>query len=225
MAAMTLGATSKPSPHHLFSIPWVPLSYFPCPPTSNDRRKERPAATNCGKMASTTLGNNAASTPPRSTAHRITPYHRSKHRCANQSYEHKVTQKDNKRRSHQPPVPSGTKKVQQQHQQQHQQQPSNKRQNVNQTPRKAKSNNSNCKQATTCAAPGPPAEPLLDASNPQDAHRIGQRQKMIAKGKNTVGYSQYRTIVPLEKRKAKSYVKHHLKPKRPNKQKDVQLNQ
>ncbi|KAG7351791.1 histone RNA hairpin-binding domain containing protein [Nitzschia inconspicua] len=40
----------------------------------------------------------------------------------------------------------------------------------------------------------------LDVTVPQQAHKIRQRQKTIAKGKNTIGYDEYRKQVPLHKR-------------------------
>ncbi|KAG7365887.1 histone RNA hairpin-binding domain containing protein [Nitzschia inconspicua] len=40
----------------------------------------------------------------------------------------------------------------------------------------------------------------LDVTVPQQAHKIQQRQKTIAKGKNTIGYDEYRKQVPLYKR-------------------------
>jgi Histone RNA hairpin-binding protein RNA-binding domain len=44
----------------------------------------------------------------------------------------------------------------------------------------------------------------LDPSNPVHDHRIKQRRKMIAKGKNTAGYDHYLQQVPKSRRKARS---------------------
>lgn len=41
----------------------------------------------------------------------------------------------------------------------------------------------------------------MDPSDPKVAHRIAQRRKAIAKGKNTAGYAEYIRQVPKEKRR------------------------
>ncbi|OEU15414.1 hypothetical protein FRACYDRAFT_269351, partial [Fragilariopsis cylindrus CCMP1102] len=46
----------------------------------------------------------------------------------------------------------------------------------------------------------------LDTKNPQHAHKIQQRRKVIGKGKNTVGYDIYCSKVPKEKRQKRSMV-------------------
>ncbi len=46
----------------------------------------------------------------------------------------------------------------------------------------------------------------LDAKNPQHAHKIQQRRKAIAKGKNTIGYDIYRRSIPKEKRQKRSMI-------------------
>lgn len=70
--------------------------------------------------------------------------------------------------------------------------PSSKRQNSNPTPHKQRK------------AKNSVSEELLDATNPEHAHKIKQRQKMISKGKNTAGYARYRSMIPMKKRKARS---------------------
>ena len=40
----------------------------------------------------------------------------------------------------------------------------------------------------------------MDPSDPQNARRIAQRRKTIAKGKNTTGYTEYIKQVPKEMR-------------------------
>ena len=44
----------------------------------------------------------------------------------------------------------------------------------------------------------------LDAANPEQAHKIVQRRKAIEKGKNTIGYDEYCSRVPREKRHKRS---------------------
>ena len=44
----------------------------------------------------------------------------------------------------------------------------------------------------------------LDASNPTQGHKMQQRRKAVEKGKNTVGYDEYRRQVPIEKRRKRS---------------------
>jgi len=46
----------------------------------------------------------------------------------------------------------------------------------------------------------------LDPKNPQHAHKIQQRRKAIAKGKNTVGYDRYCRSVPKNKRQKRSMI-------------------
>eukprot|EP00536_Pseudo-nitzschia_multiseries_P000136 jgi/Psemu1/178105/e_gw1.3.2.1 len=46
----------------------------------------------------------------------------------------------------------------------------------------------------------------LDAKNPQQAHKIHQRRKAIAKGKNTIGYDVYCRKIPREKRQKRSMI-------------------
>lgn len=60
------------------------------------------------------------------------------------------------------------------------------------------------KRHKPCAAASPPVvPPVLDP--PSSAHtRVAQRQKMIAKGKNTAGYDAYRRQVPVEQRRPRS---------------------
>jgi Histone RNA hairpin-binding protein RNA-binding domain len=41
----------------------------------------------------------------------------------------------------------------------------------------------------------------FDVTVPQQAHKMQQRQKAVAKGKNTVGYDEYIRQVPKQKRK------------------------
>lgn len=45
------------------------------------------------------------------------------------------------------------------------------------------------------------AVPKLDPSDPESARRIQQRRRMIAYGKNTIGYDEYIKQVPKHKRK------------------------
>jgi hypothetical protein len=45
---------------------------------------------------------------------------------------------------------------------------------------------------------------IMDPSDPTQAHKIAQRRKAIAKGKNTVGYAEYLKQVPKEKRRPRS---------------------
>ena len=47
-------------------------------------------------------------------------------------------------------------------------------------------------------------EKLLDPSKPEEARRIQQRKRMIEKGKNTIGYTEYVRQIPKERRKPKS---------------------
>lgn len=44
----------------------------------------------------------------------------------------------------------------------------------------------------------------LDVSNPEQAHKMQQRQKAVEKGKNTVGYDEYCRQVAKEKRRQRS---------------------
>jgi hypothetical protein len=44
----------------------------------------------------------------------------------------------------------------------------------------------------------------LDPTKPDEARRIQQRKRMVDKGKNTIGYSEYTRQVPKERRKPKS---------------------
>eukprot|EP00535_Pseudo-nitzschia_heimii_P006296 CAMPEP_0197188980 /NCGR_PEP_ID=MMETSP1423-20130617/18909_1 /TAXON_ID=476441 /ORGANISM="Pseudo-nitzschia heimii, Strain UNC1101" /LENGTH=295 /DNA_ID=CAMNT_0042640983 /DNA_START=372 /DNA_END=1259 /DNA_ORIENTATION=+ len=46
----------------------------------------------------------------------------------------------------------------------------------------------------------------LDPKNPTHAHKIQQRRKAIAKGKNTIGYDRYSRSVPKEKRQKRSMI-------------------
>ncbi|KAL7566720.1 hypothetical protein ACA910_017776 [Epithemia clementina (nom. ined.)] len=153
-------------------------------------------------MTNAALGS-VINTPPRSKANRITPRHHYSNQPHSVKNNNPVTNnkgsihKDNKRRN---PQTSNADNDSKKHQ--HAQR-SCKRQNVNPTPRKA---------VEGTLKPGCPVktdsgrlpEELLDASIPEVAHRIRQRQKMLAKGKNTAGYARYRESVPLEERKTKS---------------------
>ena len=47
-------------------------------------------------------------------------------------------------------------------------------------------------------------EILLDPSKPEEARRMQQRKRMIEKGKNTIGYTEYLKQIPKEQRKPKS---------------------
>ena len=146
-------------------------------------------------MTSTTMETASTLTPPRGKAHRITPHHNNKSHFATHNYEHKAHLNENKRRNSQPPAPhNATKKTN--HERSH------KRQNVNPTPQKPEKGTA--KKHLQKGRTSDPPEPLMDASNPEHAHRIKQRQKMLTKGKNTAGYARYRATVPLEKRQARS---------------------
>lgn len=46
--------------------------------------------------------------------------------------------------------------------------------------------------------------PKLNQSDPVHARRIQQRRRMVAKGKNTVGYDEYTKKVPKHKRRPRS---------------------
>mmetsp|Transcript_2147 Transcript_2147/g.5711 ORF Transcript_2147/g.5711 Transcript_2147/m.5711 type:complete len:239 (-) Transcript_2147:2027-2743(-) len=46
----------------------------------------------------------------------------------------------------------------------------------------------------------------LDPRNPQQAHKLSQRRKAIAKGKNTIGYDIYCRKIPKEKRQKRSMI-------------------
>jgi hypothetical protein len=46
--------------------------------------------------------------------------------------------------------------------------------------------------------------PKLDTSDPVSARRLQQRRRVVAFGKNTVGYDEYRRQVPIHQRKSKS---------------------
>ena len=46
----------------------------------------------------------------------------------------------------------------------------------------------------------------LDPKNPQHAHKINQRRKAIAKGKNTIGYDIYCRTIPKDKRQKRSMI-------------------
>jgi len=137
-------------------------------------------------------------TPPRNKAHRITPHHHSKSQYANQNRQrdHNNNIHVNKKRQ-----PSDAHK--------HEQQQSNKRHNSNPTPRKFKKNHPDNNHDNTSdhqQQQHQQQQPqLLDVTaDPQVAHRVRQRQKMISKGKNTAGYAHYRKVIPLHKRKTKS---------------------
>jgi len=128
-------------------------------------------------------GLNSALTPPRGKVHSITPHHHEKSNYADQTHEHIANTNQSKNNKREPPE-NAKKSLNDR---------SSKRQNSNPTPRKAP-------KPTKVEEP----EEIMDANDPEQAHRIKQRQKTITKGKNTAGYSRYRSMVPLEERKEKS---------------------
>lgn len=62
-----------------------------------------------------------------------------------------------------------------------------------------------------------PEFPKLDQTDPAAAHRIQQRRRQVAKGKNTTGYDSYLKQIPKHKRRPRD----HTQPSTPDHTLDI----